>query len=238
MERKFINYAHRGASAYYPENTEPAFFTGIFMGADGLEMDVQKTRDGQLVIFHDDTLERMTGESGKISDYTREELQAFTVRLRNCRAAIPSLVEIFESFSMLDLTFAIELKVAGCEADLYDLISQYGCENKVIVTSFEYEYLKRMRELSGSIRLGYLTARTDEELIPLLRDICAYEICPKAETITPELVNFWHGLGLNVRAWGVFDEELMKKVYDYGVDGMTVNFPDKLTEYIKEKDNE
>ena len=234
MKREFINYAHRGASDYYPENTEPAIHTGIFMGANGVEFDIQKSRDGVLVLFHDDTLERVTGESGKISDYTREELQKFVVRKNNCRAAIPTLIEVFESFAMLDMTFAIELKVAGCEAELYEIIKRYNCLDKVIVTSFEYEYLKRMREVSSEIRLGYLTSRTDEGLISELSAISAYEICPKADTVTPELVNFWHGVGLNVRAWGVSDENLMKKTYRAGVDGMTVNFPDKLTAYIKE----
>ena len=236
MERKFINYAHRGASDYYPENTEPAFFTGIFMGANGLEMDLQKTADGQLVLFHDETLERVTDGVGKISDFTREELLKLDVRKNNTRGKIPTLVEIFESFSMLDLTFAIELKAEGCEGDLYELITRYGCEEKVIVTSFNFEYLKKMREVSGSIRLGLLTSRTDGALISELSEISAYEICPKADTVTPELIKTWHGAGLNVRVWGVTDENLMRRVYDMGVDGMTVNFPDKLTAYIKEKE--
>ena len=235
MERKFINYAHRGASEYYPENTEPAFFAGLYMGANGFECDVQRTRDGQLVLFHDETLERVTGAAGSIDAYTYEELCAFDVRRNNCRGKIARLVDFLDTFAHLDITFAMELKVAGCEADLYDAIIKYNCLDKVIVTSFDYEYLKKMREVSSDIRLGYLTSRTDEGLIEELREISAYEICPKADTVTAELVNFWHGAGLNVRAWGVSDEETMKKVYDAGVDGMTVNFPDKLTAYIEEK---
>ena len=94
-----------------------------------------------------------------------------------------------------------------------------------------------MREVSKTIRLGYLTSRTDAALIGELSEISAYEVCPKADTVTPELIKAWHAAGLNVRAWGVTDENLMRRVYDMGVDGMTVNFPDKLTAYIKEKEN-
>ena len=76
----FINYAHRGASEYLPENTMFAFYTGIYMGANGIETDIQRTKDGILVLFHDDTLTRVTGESGSIGDYTLAELQNFSVR--------------------------------------------------------------------------------------------------------------------------------------------------------------
>lgn len=237
MERKFINYAHRGASEYYPENTEPSFFAALYMGADGLETDVQRAKCGMLVLFHDDTLERVCGVEGTIADYTYEELHGFTVKNKNTRGGLFPLYDFFESFGRLDLTFAIELKVEGCERDVYDLAVKYGCVDKVIITSFNYEYLKKMREVSDTVRLGFLTSRTDAALIDELRAINAYEICPKAETVTPELVELWHSVGLNVRAWGVTDEKLMKKTYDAGVDGMTVNFPDKLTQYIKEKNN-
>ena len=73
--QNFVNYAHRGASEYLPENTLLAFYTGIYMGANGIETDVQRTRDGVLVLFHDDTLQRVTGQSGCIADYTFEQLQ-------------------------------------------------------------------------------------------------------------------------------------------------------------------
>jgi len=70
----FINFAHRGASSYAPENTMSAFYLGLRMGANGIETDIQRTGDGILVLFHDDTLDRVTGQSGKIADYTYEQL--------------------------------------------------------------------------------------------------------------------------------------------------------------------
>ena len=72
----FVNYAHRGASEYLPENTMLAFYTGIYMGANGIETDVQRCKDGTLVLFHDDTLLRVTGEAGSVEDYTFPELQS------------------------------------------------------------------------------------------------------------------------------------------------------------------
>ena len=136
MERKVINYAHRGASEYYPENTEASFLAGIYMGADGLETDVQRATDGLLVLFHDETLERACpGAVGKIADYTYDELKVFDVRNKNMRGKITPLWDFLGRFGILNhMTLAIELKADGCEKDTYDLICEYGCEKNVIIT--------------------------------------------------------------------------------------------------------
>ena len=75
MDKKFVNYAHRGASHYAPENTLMSFYLGMQMGANGIETDVHRTKDGVVVLFHDDTITRLTGKEGAIADYTLEELR-------------------------------------------------------------------------------------------------------------------------------------------------------------------
>ena len=229
----FINYAHRGASTYCPENTMLSFYTGVYMGANGIETDVQRTKDGILVLFHDDTIRRVTGKEGAIADYTYEQLRSFDVNTGALSDKIPTFEEFLRAFSHFDLTFAIELKVAGVEADTAALIRKYGLEDKVIITSFVFDYIAKMKEVAPGLRIGYLTSSTDKETTESLLRLGAYEICPKAEMLTKELVDEWHSLGLGVRAWGVYNTDLMKTTYELGVDGMTVNFPDKLTELMK-----
>ena len=231
---KFINYAHRGASTYCPENTMLSFYTGVQMGANGIETDVQRTKDGILVLFHDDTIKRVTGKDGCIADYTYEELRSFDVNTGALSDKIPTFEEFLRAFSHFDLTFAIELKVAGVEEDTAALVYKYGLENRVIITSFEFDYIAKMKEVAPALRIGYLTSKTDKETTDKLLKLGAYEICPKAETLAKELVDEWHSLGLGVRAWGVFNTDLMKMAYEMGVDGMTVNFPDKLTALAKQ----
>ena len=228
----FINYAHRGASAYCPENTMLSFYTGVYMGANGIETDVQRTKDGILVLFHDDIIRRVTGKEGAIADYTYEELRSFDVNTGALSDKIPTFEEFLRAFSHFDLTFAIELKVAGVEEDTAALIYKYGLENKVIVTSFEFDYIAKMKKVAPELRIGYLTSKTDKETTDKVLSVGAYEICPKAETLTGELVDEWHSLGLGVRAWGIYNTDLMRMAYELGVDGMTVNFPDKLVELI------
>lgn len=81
-QNDFVIYAHRGASHYCPENTMMAFYMGMQMGANGIETDVRRTRDGLLVLFHDETLTRVTGAEGSIADYTYDELQKLLVKKR------------------------------------------------------------------------------------------------------------------------------------------------------------
>ena len=236
--RKFITYAHRGASEYCPENTFMSFYMGVHMGANGIETDVQRTKDGVLVLFHDDTLDRVTGADGTVADYTYSELCELWVKKGDLIDKIPTLDDFLCHFAFRDITFAIELKVDGCERDVADLIFKYGVEDRVVVTSFNLDYLRAFKEYSPTIRVGYLTCNVDEGCIKALADIGAEEICPKGEDMTKEKVELWHSLGLNVRAWGISDDEIMKKVYDIGADGMTVNFPDRLISYIRMKESE
>lgn len=230
----FLNYAHRGASAYYPENTMSAFEAGLKMGANGIETDVRKTKDGVLVLFHDSTLERVTGEAGSVSDYTYEQLCDFTVKCGDRSDKIPTLDEFLARFKDEEVILAIELKEDGIEAEVAALISKHDARKKCIVTAFELERIKKIKAIDHDIRIGYLSHSMDEELIAKLTKLEIDQICPKASEITPERLAAFHRAGIDVRAFGVRDEEIMRSVYDMGADGMTVNFPDKLAEYIVE----
>lgn len=232
----FVNYAHRGASEYLPENTFLSFYTGIYMGANGIETDVWRAKDGTLVLFHDNTLERVTGENGSIPDYTFEELQNFYVRKNDFCDKIVRFEDFLKQFSFRDLTFAIELKGPGVEEETADLIRKYHMEKKVVVTSFHFDYICKIKEYAPELHVGYLTSKVDAQLLCDLKAIGADELCPRASILTKELVHEWHREGFRVRAWGVSNEDLMRHVCDCGADGMTVNFPDKLTKLLKEQE--
>ena len=235
MEREFITYAHRGASEYCPENTLLSFYTGVYMGANGIETDVQMTKDGVAVLLHDDTIERMMKKPGRVADYTYAELRTFPMERCGRVDYIITLDAFLECFSKKELTFAIELKGEGTEAETARLVEKYNVAHKCIFTSFKMDYLKKMHTINPSYRLGFLAepGKIDAGLPEEMKAFGFYEICPYSEDATPENVACWHSLGLNVRAWGIANEEIMKKAYDNGVDGMTVNFPDKLLSYIK-----
>lgn len=236
-ERKelFVTYAHRGASEYCPENTFMSFYMGARLGANGIETDVQLTKDGVPVLFHDATLERVTGEVGSVCDYTYGELCDFTIKKGELSDKIVTLEDFLAHFSFRNMTFAIELKAQGIEKEVVDLINKYNVSKKVVVTSFNFENIRRVKEYMPTIRVGYLCENVSDERMAQMIALEIDEICPRGREVTHEKVKEWHRLGFNVRAWGITDADVMKRVYDAGVDGMTVNFPDKLVNYISEK---
>ena len=155
-----INYAHRGASEYTPENTLLAFYTGMYMGANGIETDVQMTKDGVLVLFHDDTITRLTGENGSVQDYTLEELKQFTFEKDGRVDKIAVFEEFLQQFGWRDISFAIEIKQAGIESQIADMIRKYHIEHKVVVTSFMIECIREIRNYAPELRIGLLTKVT------------------------------------------------------------------------------
>lgn len=232
---KFITYAHRGASEYCPENTLLSFYTGIYMGANGIETDVQMTKDGVAVLFHDDTIERMMKKPGRVADYTYAELRTFPMERCDRVDYIITLDTFLENIGKQDLTFAIELKGEGTEKETARLVEKHGVADKCIFTSFKMAYLENMHIIAPSYKLGFLAEKGEitEELLSKMESLGFYEVCPHSEDCTRENVAYWHSRGFNVRAWGIYNEEIMKTVYDNGADGMTVNFPDKLLAYMK-----
>ena len=233
----FTVYAHRGASEYAPENTMSSFFLGLKMGANGIETDVRKTKDGVLVLFHDGTLERVIGKEGGVGDYTYDQLMQ--MRVKNDKTGTEDMIVSFEDFlkyfGFRDIMFAIEIKEKGTEKDILALLEKYGMRQKTVITSFEFDCIKTVKELDASYKVGYLVSDFDDEKLNRVKAIGAEQLCPQAKNVTEEKVKLWHDMGYSVRAWGVMNVRLMKNAYDCGVDGMTVNFPDLLVSYLVSK---
>lgn len=234
-----LNLAHRGASEYAPENTLSSFYLGLLQGANGIETDVQRTKDGALVLFHDSTIDRVSDGCGNLCDYTLYELKAYKIYGNSTTGfydRIVTLREFLEKFSQYDIHFAIELKGEGVEEETLAMVKEFGILDRTTFTSFCFERVKKIKELDPTARVGWLISSTTEEDARRLLKIGGEEIAPKAEIITKDLMDMWRGLGLGVRAWGVSNVSLMKKAFLLGVDGMTVNFPDRLSELMRAPD--
>ena len=227
-----INYAHRGASEFYPENTLYSFYMGLEMKADGIETDIQRTKDGVLVLFHDDTLKRILGLEGRIRDYSYDELLRMDFGIfkgeRFTNEKIVTLEEFLKHFGAKDVQLALEIKQYGIEKEVLTMIGRYGVRDKTIVTSFHWDSIADLRALDSEIRLGYLARQVDDELTGRMLRHRIQQLCPKAADFTDEMNQKARALGLSVRFWGVSSEELMLKGIRMGVDGMTMNNPAAL----------
>jgi glycerophosphoryl diester phosphodiesterase len=226
--------AHRGASSYAPENTLAAFDLALQMG----ELDVHSTRDDHIVVIHDENVDRTTNGSGPVAGHTLSALKAldagawFASRFSGER--VPTLAEVFERYQG---QAHIHTEIKGHSADLskrtVDLIRRHGMVAQITITSFQRARLEETRAYAPELPTGWLVPAITDAVIAQARAMGLTQLCPRANTVTPELVARLRGAGFVVRAWGVADEDLMRAVVKAGADGMTVNFPDKLIAYLK-----
>jgi glycerophosphoryl diester phosphodiesterase len=230
--------AHRGASSYAPENTVAAFDLGLEMGARHLELDVQTSSDGRLVIIHDDWVNRTTNGFGRVWKYTLAELQVLDAGAwfgKNFAGErIPTLEAILNRYrGRAHLHVEIKGKSDGLAERTADMIRALGWAGFVTMTSFQKDKLEALRTYAPELPAGWLLRQIDDGVINEAKRLGITQLCPKADTVTPQLVARLHVAGFNVRAWGVANEELMRRMVDASVDGMTVNFPDKLMALLR-----
>lgn len=237
------NFAHRGFSGKYPENTLLAFEKAIEAGCDGIELDVQFTKDKELVVIHDERIDRTCNGKGLVSEYTLEELKQFDASYiykdMYGKNEIPTLREYFDLVSHTDIVTNIELKTGinpypGIEQSVLDMIREYGMEDRIIISSFNYYSVMRMKELVPSMPCGFL-----EE--SWLLDFCDYTkkygieyIHPEFHMITQEFAKEAKEKGIGLNTWTVNERKDMEDLIQKGVNSIITNFPDLCREVIKE----
>lgn len=239
-----INYAHRGASGYYPENTMVAFEKAMEMGCTGFETDVQVTKDGVLVIIHDEMVDRTTDGVGWIKDYTYNELiklDAGSWKSKEFSAArIPTLEEFISLVKDKDLIINLELKTGivlyeGIEEKVIDLIYKNKMEKKVILSSFNHYSVVRCKEISKELKTGLLYS--DGLYKPYNYAIAtgADAIHPNFRAINDDIIRESKAAGVEVNLYTVNEEKDMRRFFKLGVGGIITNYPDKLNKIMAEK---
>lgn len=231
--------AHRGASSAAPENTMYAFLAAAESGADYIELDVQLTSDGQLVVFHDEKLDRVTDGKGKLKDHTYEELQQLSAGVKFggefADAKIPLLSEVFEELDG-DILYNVEIKDYG-NADetvkkTVETIEEYGLENSCYITSFSYSILKEVKTLSPDIKTG-LIANASASSFNKLKYIDALSL--NHLFVNSSVVNNAHQNGKRIFVWTVDNTNDIQRMSSLGVDNIITNRPKKAAELVYSK---
>jgi glycerophosphoryl diester phosphodiesterase len=238
VNRACLVIAHRGASAYAPENTPAAFDLALEQGARDLELDVHLTADAHLVIIHDDTVDRTSDGHGPVAAHTLAALRAldagawFDARFAGQR--IPVLAEVLNRYKgRAHLHVELKARSPALARRTAEIVREHGMTGEVTITSFQRERLEEMRACAPELPMGWLVRDVDDDTLARARALGVRQLCPRAALVTPALVARLHAEGFGVRAWGVSDEALMRRVADAGADGMTVNFPDRLLAYLR-----
>lgn len=230
--------AHRGFSGVYPENTMLAFRKAIEIGADGIELDVHLSKDGQVMIIHDEALKRTTGLDGVISDYTRAELEKISAgKTKNDEfgfTPIPSLEEYLAFMAEHKDKFTnIELKTAPVyypeiEEKTLELVRKFDLEKNIIYSSFNWLSIERMQRLGTISETGLLFSGMKlYNQAHIIKSLGINYFHPDFNDLTDEIVKSYldNKVGLNV--WTVNEIEDMKVCLSWDIDGLITNFPDR-----------
>lgn len=220
--------AHRGASAYAPEHTYAAYDLALAMGADRLELDVHPAADGQLVVNHDATLTRTTGDPRAIADLTAAEV----VALEHERRPL-TLEEVFARYGA-ETRFLVEIKdrARGCAPRLLSLIAEHGLSERVVIQSFDRYALRPLRRAGTPIPLAPLYRRrvTGPDVRRGLHHNAAFATAVVACTaaVDARLVAAAHARGVAVHTYTVNDEAEAERLLALGVDGLITDVPDRM----------
>lgn len=235
MKRIFV-IAHRGASAYAPENTFPAFELALKMGSCGIETDIHNTKDNVPVLIHDATVDRTTNGSGRVNELTLEEIKKldagswFSPEFAGTQ--IPTLEEFLKAFGG-KVHLVLEIKDEKATEKTFALVKDLGLLDGSTFISFNIRVLREILKLEPEANVGFLTNYVDEDLIKMVKDSGIRQICPYAPSLTDSTVEMVKSYGIDIRVWGVDTEDVMERMIDLGIYTMTVNFPDRLIELLK-----
>ena len=220
-----LRIGHRGARAYEPENTIRSFKKAIEIGVDAVELDVRKTKDGQLIVIHDPDMNRTTNGKGLVSELTLKEIKAFSTEKGE---KIPTLKETLD-FLDKKVKILIELKEAGVEEEVLALVRENGLQKSVIITSFLENALQKVRELDKDIATGLIYAKHKNPLKAALELKAQYLVAFYRFTHAAS-VQKAHENGLKVIVWTVNTPEEVAAYVQKGVDGIASDKPDILTQ--------
>jgi glycerophosphoryl diester phosphodiesterase len=241
---KSLNFAHRGFSAEFLENTMESFQAAYEAGADGVELDVQLTRDGEVIIFHDATLERLTNATGWLAEWTAQELATVQMPKETTEGiktySIPTFQEYLDWVKDKDFLTNIEIKSItsedyGLEKKVIEAVYQAGVEEKVLISSFHKDALLRVKEIDLTMECGLLTPGCNTKILQLTKALGVEYIHPHYTSITKNLVAEAEKLGLEMNVWTVNDGFSLERMLELAPLGIITDHPDRMRKLQERK---
>lgn len=234
--------AHRGFSSIAPENTLIAFQKAIDGKADYFELDVHKTKNDSIVVIHDSSVDKTSSNNtkGEIAEMNYSDLARVKVGYskkfgdKYANEKIPTLREALE-LAKGKIKVCIEIKVYGAEEAILKIVDDLGVRDQVILFSFYYPVLAKIRQLDKTIPILFLISKADKMTIDYAKVIEANAIgVGSRTTVTAAFLDFAHQNEIEVWKWTVNEEEEMQQLIDIGLDGLITDYPDKALKKVKQ----
>jgi glycerophosphoryl diester phosphodiesterase len=252
----FLVIAHRGGRSLGPESTLLTFQRASDLGVDVLEIDIRSTKDGKLVVIHDDTVNRTTDGKGTVANFTLAELKRLdagfrwspdsgrTYPMRGKGLTIPSLAEVFAAFPKMRINIEIKEPEPEVTALLCDLIRKYQKVDHVMIASFDASQLRRFRSQCPQVATsvgareavlfyGLQWAYLDNIYSPPAQAVQVPDRYGSTRVITSRFLKAAHARNMRVHVWTVNDTEQMRHLINLGVDGIMTDYPEKLLRLLK-----
>lgn len=224
-----LKIGHRGAKGYAPENTFVSFQKALDMKVDGIELDVHLSADGEIIVIHDETIDRTTNGNGFVSAFSLRELKAFHIDVNH---QIPTLKEVFDLVNQ-DCFINIELKSYEVTEKVVSLIEKYVTKkgwkyDSFLISSFDWNALQQVAFLNDKIPIGVLTETDLDLALAFAKFIQAKSIHPHFHLLTQENTAKMQEKGLQVFPWTINELEDIQKIKTFNVNGIITDFPNRI----------
>lgn len=237
-------YAHRGFSGKYPENTILAFKKCLNLNIYGVELDVHKTKDGKIVVIHDEKVDRTFNGHGFVKDFTLKKLKtlnsSFEGYQNNKECKIPTLEEVLILISPTNLVLNIELKTdkvnyPNIEKDVLELVLKHNMKNRVLISSFNSNSLKNFHKLDPSIKTALLCYLPINNVVNFAKFLGNSYLHAPLIFVNESLVELCHTNLLDINVYTVNEEDDMLYCLKLNVDGIFTNYPDIASKLLNSK---
>lgn len=228
--KKPLVIGHRGAMGHETENTIPSIKKALELHVDMIEIDVFKIASGEIVVFHDDTVERLTNGTGNIEDYSWEDMSKLIVTGNH---KVPLLTDVIDVINR-KVPLNIELKGAGTAKDVNAIIQKYIEEkgwklDDFLISSFNWDELKKMRKENDKIDIAVLIEDENPlDALPLAKKLHAVAINPDYEKLDLEIANKIREAGFKIFPWTVNEPQAILEMKRIAVDGVFTNYPERI----------
>ena len=228
--KDILNIGHRGAKGHIAENTLESIQKAINLGVDGVEIDVFRCASGEIVVFHDKKLDRLTDSTGFIEEMTIDALNNVLVE---GKYKIPTLEEVL---TLIDGNILLNVELKGKNTAkktaliLEKFVSNTKWEsNQLIVSSFDWDELIIFKNENTDIPIGILNDKnTLNEVLDIAMKLDAVAIHPNFSSLNQEIVNTIHDSGFKIYSWTINKPEEIDKAITFGIDGIITDFPDRI----------
>ncbi|WP_234859427.1 glycerophosphodiester phosphodiesterase [Aquimarina aquimarini] len=224
-------FGHRGAAGLIAENTLESVEIALLHNVDGIEIDIHCCKTGELVVIHDETLDRTTNGKGNVKDYSLEDLKQYSTQEGYAIPTLDQVLDLIDGQCLLN----IELKGKDTVIPTIKVLEKYIRNtnweyNDFIISSFDHEQLFELKKSTSHFKIGVLTEKSVVEALPIAKKLDAFSIHPSIEILTRDQVDLAREVGFDVYVWTVNDKELIKKSKFWKVEGIITDFPNFVTE--------